>query len=972
MTPERLASRIRLQLEGGSPGLEARSLAGEYSALCVRARERLEQCATLIRLGDEHAAFQSAEAEPDLLGLCAALSFSESEKWHSFCREHGLPAGFPLDDIQVLAVDSLYGKAIGEGHPLYKDYREAMRARDERKALEVLRSISRINPDDPNAQKELARLSSKFLRTSLTKVHELFTEGRAQDAASLMGEMERFGTAQLDEDPRWAEALRLRQAWLREVAAGQLSEIQDAIRRTRKAGDWESCAAEISRLRTLQRDHRIAQDDPEGLAETEEWARGLAAKASSEAATAAAAASLEEELVSLRSECAAKKANASTLARLSSWLERSEEHESRLPEGLRREARSLRQRARAALSRRYTLMLSGWVTALLVAGAVAVWWNQRQSSLRRNEESLGGLRALIERWDHQPALNAVDTLADSKALPAEQAASLRAEIEENRRKEARLREDAAYLNEARKAGVKAADAVKISKRTNGYVSALESAGQTARESLDKAFPNPGSLLAECARALDQARADLATEAAALKAAMGEGEEIANAPAALTALDRMTSLVRLLTDAGDSGMDALAAVADRASARLADERRKAALRRALDDAPDLRSYLAALSQASAASDPQSDTRRRASTVLDRSPSLRELPRAALAPRVGQMWDAVPGSDPQGLFLPAKLTEAELGLLRKVADDSSTRKLRRFSLTEISSRGRRTLRQLIIVGEVTTVRNSLNGGTEFVDTADELTPEGALVRGVWKRREFDPDIKSGEFLIDLGSVSEPSTARPFTRLFDEAGNPSMPLLRALDMVRRAEKLPLEYRAWQSQELFRAAMLRPADWGMTFSPTAQRDALQLRRITQEAMGQHDFLFREKWAGSYNELTLALLPRTATGYAAEARFWRLLLAALRSQQPVFAGYVASDGKPALRDGASDRPLYGLDSEGMPALLFRTGTGGEFEKVTDPAAYSPLLRMPRTVQETAKDVGMEGVQEPPGGWESIMQGRDI
>ena len=45
MQAERLIARIRGQLELGTPDLEARSLAGEYAALCQRARERLDPAA---------------------------------------------------------------------------------------------------------------------------------------------------------------------------------------------------------------------------------------------------------------------------------------------------------------------------------------------------------------------------------------------------------------------------------------------------------------------------------------------------------------------------------------------------------------------------------------------------------------------------------------------------------------------------------------------------------------------------------------------------------------------------------------------------------------------------------------------------------------------------------------------------------------------------------------------------------------
>ena len=246
MQVERLIARIRGQLELGTPDLEARSLAGEYAALCQRARERLEQCATLIRTGHEHAAFQAAESEPELLGLCAQLSFAESDRWHALCRERGLPAGFPLDGPHVLAVEGLYGREIGESHPLYRDYRDAIRRRDEERALSVLRSIARINPDDPNARSELTRLSAKFLREALGKVGALFGEGRGEEAVALMERMERFGANELSGEPRWDDALARRVAWLRAKAADQFAALLSAARSEEHTS--ESSHSSVSRM----------------------------------------------------------------------------------------------------------------------------------------------------------------------------------------------------------------------------------------------------------------------------------------------------------------------------------------------------------------------------------------------------------------------------------------------------------------------------------------------------------------------------------------------------------------------------------------------------------------------------------------------------------------------------------------------------------------------------------------------------
>ncbi len=970
MSPERLIARIRLQLELGTPDLESRSLAAEYASLCSRVRERLEQCATLIGAGDDHAAFQAAEADPDLLGLCAHLSFSDADRWHGFCREHGLPAGFPLDDRHLLAVEGLYGRAIGESHPLYRDYRDAIRRRDEERALEVLRSIVRINPDDPNARQELSRLSSKFLRESLVKVAAAFAGGRESEAAGLMDRMERFGTGDLTGEPRWEEALSRRQAWLRLRAAEQASALAEEIRSARRAGDWESCATALPRLRALERDHRL---DPAGedIAEIESWAGTLAADAAREAAVRTAVQELAEELDRLREESARGLHPAALIARLGSWLERADEHGDRIAEGSAKEARSLRQKARARLSRRYTLLLTGWVAALLVVGAGAVWWSQRQSERLRAAQGLEKVRELVARWEHGAAEKALQSLPTGVATP-EELAALRAALDANRRTETGLREDAAYLRDVLKAGVRAEEAAKAERRLRAYLTRLEAAGAAARESLEKEFSEGGRLAAECARSLDQARSDLSAQAAALKAALGEGERAADPAAAVAALDRMKALVRLLTEAGDVKLDAFAAEADRASVRLADERRAIEIRRSLEQSPDLKAYLATLSGALREMPAGSESHRRASLVLAGAPSLRELPRAALAPRFAAMWDAAGTPESSGSFLPPTLSEGEAATLKRIGDDSLTRRLRRLSHYYVEPRGRRPMRPIVVIGEPVTQRNVINNGTEYVTTADELSPEGAVVRGSWRRIEFNNDVKVGDFLTDEGPVTEASHLRQFARLVDETGRATAPVLRTLDLVRRADKAPVELRAWQAQELFKVAAMRPEAWGLTFSPSAQRDAEKLRRITQNAVGQHDFLFRERWAASLSDLTLALVRSSGPDYYKEATFWRTLAGALRSKQAVFAGHVGADGRPVVREKVPGEGLFGLNRDGKPALLFRTDPQGAPEQVVDAAPYSPLLRMPGTVEEAAKSAGNEGVPVPPGGWESILQGRDL
>ena len=461
MQVERLIARIRGQLELGTPDLEARSLAGEYSALCQRARERLEQCATLVRSGNEHAAFQAAESDPDLLGLCALLSFAESDRWHALCRERGLPAGFPLDGQHVLAVEGLYGREIGESHPLYGDYRDAIRRREEDRALSVLRSIVRINPNDPNARSELARLSAKFLRESLGKVANFFEQGREEEAVELMNRMERFGANDLADEPRWDDALARRVAWLRSKAAQQVTTLVADASEARAGGHWEACAASLGRVRSLERDHQLtlSAEVSAEVVELEAWAGELAAIDEAEATLRATIEGLNDEWATLQQEAARGSSPAILIVRLSSWLERATPQADRLPEGILREGRALRQNTRARLNRRYMVMTTSWVASLLLIIAGVVYWNILKTQEEESRGRFSEASRLIELYDHPAALVALDEFERGGISAADQAARkaqtvpLRQRLATQNADEQRLRLEALALADRRKQGL---------------------------------------------------------------------------------------------------------------------------------------------------------------------------------------------------------------------------------------------------------------------------------------------------------------------------------------------------------------------------------------------------------------------------------------------------------------------------------------------------------------------------------------
>jgi hypothetical protein len=340
----------------------------------------------------------------------------------------------------------------------------------------------------------------------------------------------------------------------------------------------------------------------------------------------------------------------------------------------------------------------------------------------------------------------------------------------------------------------------------------------------------------------------------------------------------------------------------------------------------------------------------------------------------MWDAAATADPAGIFNPATLTDAEQRALRNLADTSLADSLRRYTLNLYSVRGIATGRTVYVTGEVVEAKRNITDGVEFSQKAKELTRDGTLVENSWSRREFNNGVRAGEEIVTPSQIAELEAIRQVSRFQDpRTGKLLEPLIRTMDRVRRGESRYPELRAYQLQELFKLATTRPDAWGLLFSPSAQRDAEQLRRITQNELRPYDFLFKEKWADIQLELRAFLTPPGGAGYAEEARFWRATFAHLRNRKLIFAGWVGRDGRPELRESIKGSALYGLDNEGKATVLFRVGDDGEPKRVAEAAPLTPLLRYPGTVAEAAQAAGIpKGLLAPDGGWETLLQGRDL
>ena len=155
---QKLIRQIKDHLAGSTVAIPVETLAADYSRKCSDAASRLDTCAAMLAKGSEYQALQLAETEPPLLDLLALLSFGEAKKWTDTCNKRNLPSPPPFDQKALNTLDAVYRRGVSANHPLYRDYRAAVTARNDTKALSIIRTISRLNPGDANAKSELKRL----------------------------------------------------------------------------------------------------------------------------------------------------------------------------------------------------------------------------------------------------------------------------------------------------------------------------------------------------------------------------------------------------------------------------------------------------------------------------------------------------------------------------------------------------------------------------------------------------------------------------------------------------------------------------------------------------------------------------------------------------------------------------------------------------------------------------------------------
>lgn len=254
----RLVQDIRSFLAGAPGAPPAEALAPAYARFREEAANRLEACAAMLEKGSEYQVLQLAETEIPLLDLVAQLTFAEEPEWVAYCGDHQLAVPRPMDAKAVQALNNIYSKGISANSPLYRDYRAAVSSRDDEKALQIIRSITRLNPSDTNAKAELDRLKNKKTLTKLEELKPLLAARDADAVINILDEVEELSSGdKLGRHEIYNQAVDFRKATLRERGEKEIVALLDSSEEQKREGDWRSVSISVARIRALEMERHI-------------------------------------------------------------------------------------------------------------------------------------------------------------------------------------------------------------------------------------------------------------------------------------------------------------------------------------------------------------------------------------------------------------------------------------------------------------------------------------------------------------------------------------------------------------------------------------------------------------------------------------------------------------------------------------------------------------------------------------------
>jgi hypothetical protein len=963
MQLDRLLSRIRSALQDYASEFEQRALAAEYAELCARAALRLEQMIPLIRSGQDYAALQIAEAPPPVLDLVRQLSFAEAETWRAFCQRRGLPVAQPFDERNVDLANQLYGKKISETHPLYRDYRQAIRTRQEQQALRILQSIRRVNPDDANAHAEYTRLARKLHAHKSAELAAALDQNNTPAALTLMESIEADGSVGNDFDPVWQRAVQLRKDQEVDSARARCLAVAEQLRALRESEAWQDTLPLLAEWDSLRSQYSLGlpPEVEEATAAIRQWASTLLAAWQHEDDCQRRWKSLSARLEELAQEKPRRLPDKIIAAYIDDLQDRATalgaDNGATPPELLAALDAQLAL-LRATARRRRSVRLVSAAAAVAILLLVTIFFTWRHARERALEAQAANLRQLLAQRSYGPLSAAMKTIdanySDLSNDPnvAPLLAQAHAFLASQQAVHDRFTKELAQLDQAAAANPTPAQLAALLDSLNDLDKHADDLGPESAaamrasladrrvrwtQTLTRVQEQRANQLADIAARVDQAiDAKLAQASSAETAStnidqvrliLAEADKIPPDPSHATdaeqaARARLDAETQKLTILAAAATDALAARQQLAQARSYDEYRAPLERLAINPLVG-DPYVAA-----------------AHAFVDRKTDWNSAAQAMLLPGEPQMWAFLANLTDVRLQPVDDAQNEDIAFSRLVTNDILGN-IYRAKLVDYVGGVPTTQRDVFLAGNLTEQQNDWDKNSEIRQTGNVINRDGSTTIQNARWVKFDGQSSHGNLFENAQLAPESALVIRLHQAYDSRSEGIRePLLRVLDDVRADPASSPVLKAYLQQELLKIIQNRPYDWGLAFSPSALADSKQLALITGGNLQPADWLFPDD-PHLVDNLTAFFKTTASHHYYTEATLSLQNLLSLHAKPILFAGYVDLAQKPALDAApAGAASLWGVDTTGVWRILFNLASGQPTPSndAPTPAPLTPLL----------------------------------
>jgi|GEM_PF-993730 len=925
MTPQLLILRIQSVLSGNSDltHIQKRSLAAEYKSVCENVAHKLEHCAALIKAGRDYTALQVAESRPPLLDSINALAFTEGAQWDTFCVSEGFPTPAHFDEYQISLVNALYTKHITQTHPLYRDYRRAVRLRDTRAALDVIKTITKINANDAEALGELEKISKKFCVERLSELEQSLKNSDDEKTAQIVKDVLENAASFIDADSAvWSAALARYRDLEYSIAQKRMAEIIAGLRAEGHLMECEDILSLASEFQTLRSANRVqvSEEDADFI---ERVSADAAEENDKKTAEADAVKARNEILMEL--ETPSKRASNSKRAAYLRGLEK------RAGSFLGEDLKAKLDAKLAAINRKIffkrlfvTALAGGAICAATLAAYFIYAHNARNERMSEAQMQLAAAASLNSLSGSKSALetlrrNYPEELKRNKSLELEaqktqtqldaaqkQYDDLQAACAELMAFDFGTQSSARWQSAFDKLEASQAQALDFEKRFEAGISAkfaeLKRTFQVKiddrRKAVNKAVQDAFAIIENRLKELENVPQDYRAKEAELNAALDSAKPYVEDGSALFKVHAFDS----------EKFAQLGARAAETSQKLRDYEE---LKRSLKDSKTLDEYIENLDRLSKSASVSAKNATLMAGVIKMAPTLQD---GAYA----------------GICSPEAAAESSKDWVFARASGISKNEMF-VNVYRYSNMGK----PVYTLGKVSEKKSSWNTGNEIIQQAREVTYGGKISNSVFRFITIIGKEPKGTILTNESVPSETALGRDVSQKSE-----ALPAISLLNVINSYNASPT-FKMLLERAVFEEMKKDTVKSGLAYSPSARARLARLEEISR-GVPVYEWMFENP--SKANLINAELYSKPAPDYLREASLNRAAAMQISQNPMLFAGYADENGKPVLTSESAGA-IWGISAQGLEfCALIANG------KALKPfAPFSPLLLERMSKEEAFK-----------------------